>query len=81
MKFKIEDEEHAKGGITIDADSPDQALELYVERECNDLDENDEVNVIISDKRGHTWEGTAEVSTIRHIETYCHQINKAKAKK
>ena len=71
MKFKIEDEEHAKGGKIIEANSPDEALELYVENECDDLDDDDEVNVIISDTKGNRWEGTAEVSMIRHVETYC----------
>ncbi len=69
MKYTIKDPEHAKGGITIDAESPRDALEQYVLNECHDADDGDEVNVEITDETGKEWEGTAEIEEIREVHT------------
>ena len=80
MKYKIDDEEHAEGGKTIEADTVEDALRQYIEQECEDADDGDEINVDITDESGNEYEGTAEVSIVQHVEVFCEKLRKTKPK-
>ncbi len=78
-KFTIHDSIHAKGGVTLEADTPRAALKRYAETECHDAGDGDEVNVELHDEKGNRWIGTADLEEVRQWDVSVRLIPKAKA--
>jgi hypothetical protein len=85
MKYVITDEslsyDDLARTLTVEAESASNALTQYVEKFCLDeINDADEINVIIVDERGRTWEGTAEVEWTPEINVFVTPRKKKAAK-